>query len=433
MSNVEGSTPGSDTETSIAPIAPAAGSIAEEPAETDQEETMKAAASMQSMRTTTTGKQCLKFHIPALVGWPNAGRASLRQRPTLASSNPQIRKSSILTAYIMLIGQKTITALTAGAITAAILSPGLLPQVFGVHASAPSTATLFGGSNSSPYAHSPVTGYYWMPGYPINIIMMLSAVCFCTMLSFAGLSCARGKPGLRRALLVVTTLATGIFIGLFTYLDNSFAMLFIGIVWMSLVVHFVGVALNFVSCVASSMGPVTLKASKTEIMARTSLLTGTEKCICLLNDEDGASTRAAFLLAGLSWIAATVTAAVIVATHDLSWNAMVFAALMSCPVVAYFTYGVEKQVRRCKPDEIEKMIVNLNVDFLFFVAGCLSLDLSIISWQELGTARPCPLDKGVFQYAMKQVASVTTQSTCVSSSTSRSSRAVSEQRVSVAV
>lgn len=396
---------------------------------------MTVVESTKSMRAMSS-TQCSTFHIPALVGWPNAGKASLRQRPVLASSNPQIRKQFTLIMYVMLSGQIAITALTAAAITAAILTPGWLPNEIGPSPSAPSTATLWGGRNSKqllPVSSLPASGCFWMPGYPVNVVMMMFPVWLCTFSSFVGLSCARGWPQMRRVLLVVTTLATGIFIGLLTYLENAFPMLFIGVVLVSLVVHTFGIAVNFISCVASSLGPVKPKASKMEIMARTSCLTGTDKFICLLNDEEAAYTRASLVLAGLSWTIATIAAAVIVSAHDLDWLPFFFAAIMACPAVIYFAYGVEKQVRRCKPDEREKAMINLNVDLLFFAAGCVSVELSSIRWQELGTARPCPLEKGVFHYAMKQVASTSTQSTAVSSSCSQTAKKSVEQRVTVAV
>lgn len=351
------------------------------------------------------------FHIPALVGWPNTGKTSLRQRPVLACSDLQIRKRFTLTLYAMLSGQIAAAALVAYAITAAILAPGLLPNEIGV-----STET-----NS------------WMPAYPMDVLMTLSPVWFCTVSSFVGLSFARGSPQIRRPLLVVATLSAGIQVGVLTYMENAFPMLLIGVVLMSVVVHTFGISVNFVSAVASSLGPVKLKASKMEIMARTSSLTGTEKFICLLNDEEAAYTRASLVLAGLSWIVATVTAALIVSVHDISWLPFIFAVVVACPAVIYFAYGVEKQVRRCKPEEKEKAMVNMSVDFLFFMAGCVAVDLSSMSWQELGTAKPCPVEKGVFQYAMKQVSSSTTQSTAVSSSMSQTVKSQGSERVTIAV
>lgn len=234
---------------------------------------------------------------------------------------------------------------------------------------------------------------------------------------------------MRRPLLVVTTLVPGIFLGLLTYLDdNAFATLFIGMVFVSLLVHTFGIGVNLVSLVSSSLEPVTAKASKMEIIARASMLTGTEKFICLLNDEEAACTRASLAMAGFSWIVAVVAAVFIAFAHDINVVSLVFAALAACPTVIYFAYGVEKQVRRCKPEEREKAMVNLIVDLLFAVAGCATIDLSIIRWQELGTAKPRPVDKSLFQFAMKQVSSTTTRSTIASTTTCRTTSTTTGQK-----
>jgi len=394
---------------------------------TDVESAKSMMSSAKSMKTLSS-RQSTVFHIPALRGWPNAGKASLRQRPILVCSNPRIRKHFTLAMYVMLAGQVAITVLIAFAITTAIVS-GWLPKEIGAFNSP--TSGFFNGATPHPDIES--TGAYWMPGYPLNALLVLVPSWFCTLSLFVGLSCARGLPNTRRVLLVVATLATGISIGLFTYVEKSCAMLSSGIVLMSLVLHTCGIAVNFVSSVAARLGPLKPKASKMEIMARTSNLTGIDKFICMVNDEEAGCTRASLVLAALSWTVATAIASVIVAANDINWLPFIFAAIFACPAVIYFTYAVEKQARRCAPDEKEKAMVNLNVDLMFCVAGSVTVDLSIIRWQELGTARPCPVEKGVFQYAMKQVSSTTTQSTGVSSSLSQTAKTKSEQRVTIAV
>jgi len=348
--------------------------------------------------------QCSTYHIPALVGWPNAGNKTLRQRPILTNCNPQDRRCFTLSMYAMLTSQVAVTALIAAAVAGHILSDG---------------GSLEMGSS-----------IYWMPGYPFDVLIALFPTWLCTVSSFVALSYLRAVPQTRRLLLVVCTVLTGIHVGMHTYLEKSFGMLFIGVVLMSLILHSFSISVNLVSSLALSLGVVKPKASKMEIMARTSYLTGTEKLICMLYDEEAAHTRAAVAMAGSSWIAASMMAALIVAAQDMAWLPCGFAVVAACPTVLYFTYGVEKQVRRCKAGEMEKAMVNLCVDLLFFLAECIVMDLNIMKWQELGTAQPIPATKGAFQFAMKQVTSNTTQSTAVSSSVSKST---SEQRLTVAV
>jgi hypothetical protein len=271
---------------------------------------------------------------------------------------------------------------------------------------------------------------YWMPGYPVNVLIAIFPTWLCTVCSFVTISYLRAVPSLRRSLLVACTLFTGVHIGLHTYLENSFALLFMSIILMSLLFHTLGIALNFVCSLSRSLEVVKPKASKMEIMVRTSYLTGTEKFICMLCDEEAAHTRAALAMAGFSWIVASVIAALIVADQHLAWVPFCFAVASSCPPVLYFTYGVEKQVRRCKSMEKEKAMVNLCVDLFFFVAECFAVDLNHMKWLELGTAQPIPVSRGMFQFAMKQVKSNNTQSTTVSSSASKST---SEQKLTVAV
>jgi len=362
------------------------------------------AKSTKSVLQKKVSTQCSTYHIPALVSWPNAGNKTLRQRPIVTNCNPQDRRRFTLSMYAMLTSQIAVTASIAAAVAAHILSGG---------------GSLEMGSS-----------IYWMPGYPFNVLIVLLPTWLCTASSFVTLSYLRAVPRMRRCLLVVCTVFTGIHIGLHTYLENSFAMLFIGVVLMSLILHTLGISVNLVSSLALSLGVVKPKASKMEIMARTSYLTGTEKFICMLHDEEAAHTRAAVVMAGSSWIAASVMAALIVAAQDMAWLPFCYAVVAACPPVLYFTYGVEKQVRRCKAGEKEKAMVNFCVDLLFFVAECFAVDLNIMKWQELGTAQPIPATKGAFQFAMKQVSSTTTQSTTVSSSASKST---SEQRVTVAV
>jgi len=348
--------------------------------------------------------QCSTYHIPALVGWPNAGSKTLRQRPILTHCNPQDRRCFTLTMYAMLTSQIAATASIALAVALYILSDG---------------GSLEMGSS-----------IYWMPGYPFSVLIALIPTWLCTVSSFVSLSYLRAVPQTRRLWLVVCTVFTGIHVGMHTYLEKSFAMLFIGVVLMSLILHSFSISVNLVSSLALYLGVVKPKASKMEIMARTSYLTGTEKFICMLYDEEAAHTRAAVAIAGSSWIAASMMAALIVAAQDMAWLPYGFAVVAACPTVLYFTYGVEKQVRRCKAGELEKAMVNLCVDLMFFLAECFVLDLNIMKWQELGTAQPIPATKGAFQFAMKQVTSNTTQSTAVSSSVSKST---SEQRLTVAV
>lgn len=374
--------------------------------------------SVESIRQMTSSK-CGAFHIPVLArfGRPNAGKVALRTRPLLVGCNPQKRKRFTLAIYAMLSGQVLAAAVVAAAVTALILVPGGLPE------------DLLG------------TTPYWVPQFPLNVLMVVCPVWFCTFLCFIALSCLRGLKTTSRVLLVVCTLATGISLGLLTYLDKSFAMIFIGIVLMSLVVHTLGISVNLSSSLATKFGIVKPQASKMEMMGRGSYLTGTEKFICMLYDEDAVYTRASFALAGLSWIAASLTALVIVAIIDFDtpvtfrdFVPLVLAAPAAGVFIAYFTYGVEKQVRRCKPHEKERAMINLSVDLLFFVAEGLTIDMSILKWQELGSAAPVPVVKGSFQYAMKQVSSASTFSTTFSSfSKGTATTASTMPRVTVAV
>jgi len=424
MANVEASTPGpiaATLNTSCAPsdsilpgdtpaqaeaAQPSEQPIQEQPMEAKQSEMTTVPSSIRKM----TSKRSTTFHIPALVGRPGVGKTSLRKRPVLASCDPQSRKCFTLTIYAILSGQVATTALIAVAITASILSPGgLLPNAMGPH------------------------DIFWMPGYPFDVVMALLPIGFCTVVSFVGLSFSRTRQMTSRSLLVGCTFFTGIFLGMLTYLEDYVAMFFIGIVLMSLVLHMFGVGVNLVSSLAKLFGPVEPKASKVEVMGPPGQgLSGTEKFICILYDEDAAYTRASLALAGVSWFVATLTAALIfVEVHELVETSagvpFCFSAGAAGLFVLYFTYGVEKQLRRCNPQEKEKAMINLTIDLFFFVAECASFDLKFLKWQELGSAQPGPavmkqVSSGMKQVSsgMKQMSSATTQSTAVSTSASKS-------------
>jgi hypothetical protein len=119
----------------------------------------------------------------------------------------------------------------------------------------------------------------------------------------------------------------------------------------------------------------------------------------------------------------------------MEWGPWLYAAVAAAFLVTYFTYGVEKQVRRCKPREKASAMLNLAVDLFFFVAEGTSFDLSILKSPELGSAQPDPVAKGSSQYTMKQLVSGgTAVVTTLSSSHSKSSLSKTpSSRVTVAV
>lgn len=350
--------------------------------------------------------RCTTFHIPALNGRPNGGKPSLRTRPVLTSCDPQVRKQFTLSIYAMLTGQVTVVALITAVVTAGILSPSWLPKEFGSWL--PNDLAWTG----------PTTPEWW-PDYPFNILIALFPALPCTALPFLALSLSRYGQKTRRFFVVACTLITGFSVGLLTYLESSFPTLCICVVLTSLVFHTFGISVNFISFLAS-FGQVEPKASKMEMMGQESRLTGPEKLICLSYDEEASYTRASLVLAGLSWIAATVTSALVVAFCDLNWLPWSFAAPTAGLFVLYFTYGVEKQVRRCSPMEKECAMINLSIDFFFFVAQVLTFDTSILQSRELGSARPNPVAKGSFRYTMKQVSSGVTRSTTAGTSATKS-------------
>lgn len=379
--------------------------------ETSPTDSIAKVASIQSVSTDDTARKKVNapstaFHIPALVGRPNGGKHTLRTRPVLMSCDPQERKRFTLTIYAMLSTQVAAVALITAVVTAGIVSPSWWPKKFG---------------GWLPNEIAPITSTTpdWMPSYPINVLIALFPALLCMVLVFVALSLSRYNQQTRRFLFAACTLITGISLGLLTYVESSFPTTFICVLLMSLVIHTFSIGVNLISCLASAFGQVKPKASKMEMMGQTSCLSGYEKLICLMYDEEAAYTRASLVCAGMSWIAGTVTSAVVVAIFDLDWLPWSFAAPMACPFVLYFTYGVEKQVRRCKPQEKEDAMVNLSIDLFFFMAEGFTIDTSILKTTELGSARPKPVARGSFRYTMRQVSSKTTRSTTMSSTPSK--------------
>lgn len=373
----------------------------------DPEEEMTISGTKSLMKVKSAAN--LVFHIPALAGNPHANRSNLRQRAVLVRTRPQTRKIFALKMYAVLSCQLVLACSIASIVTIAILR-GWMPQ--------------------------DMPRWWWSAGFPINTIPVFCPAWFCQFCVLTSLNFMRGLPFWRRPLLVVSTLFAGVNFGLLTYLDdNAFGTLLPIIVLVALTVHVVGICMNFVSWVSNKLPPVKPTASKMEVMLMESSLTGTEKLICMLNDEEAVETRAALIMGCISWVVASLAVASVGLVFQIHIISLGWAIIIAGASVVYSVYGVEKQLRRCNKHECEKAIVNLNVDLFYAMALAVAIDLSIMKWQELGTAKPFPVKNSSFRSVMMQMSRTTSATSDAGRTASQNSRSkASSPRVpSVAV